>query len=187
MTFTRQLAVEELAEKLSISAEGHSQRSLGEACAIRVLHNIARAEGEPIAAMHWNHGMTYLGIGYGEIETEVERVIESGMATADDLLSVCDRMDEMLKCSEKLYAEIERFMPSATIYTEHDKVLSSWRGGFGTACINLYETHLEFRGGCKATTARIRAVIKRRDAIAAAAAKDAHEKSGMHDQLGMGI
>lgn len=177
----------DLAKDLGIDINEIPPHQLANQVCTTVLHNIYNAESAPVKSIHWNHGMTYLGIGRGQIETEIEEIISSGMATKEDLLSICDRMDNMLKASEKLYFEIERFLPHKTFDTKYKNITSAWRGGFGLACSELKSTHQEFKGGCKSTTARIRAALKRRETIAEIEQQDALEKSGMHKQIGMGL
>lgn len=175
----------DLAQHLGINVSEVQPHKLTEQICCRVLHNIHHAESAPIRALEWNPGMTYMGIGAGQIETEVTEILRTEMATADDLLSICSRMDDVLKATEKLRTEIDRFMPHNTYGTVHSKTVSSWQPGIGGMCVTLSDTHNHFAHGIKTTTARIRSVLKR------IAAQQAAEEVAMHEpeaqQLGMVI
>lgn len=175
----------DLAQHLGINVSEVQPHKLTEQICCRVLHNIHHAESAPINALTWNPGMTYMGIGAGQIETEVTEILRTEMATADDLLSICSRMDDVLKATEKLYAEIELFLPHKTYGTQFNNVTSSWQPGIGKMCVNLRDTHNHFAHGIKTTTARIRAVLKRIAAQQAAEKVDTNKPEAQ--QLGMVI
>lgn len=177
----------ELAEVLGINVSEVQPHELTKQICIRVLHNIHAAESAPIDALEWNPGMTYMGIGAGQIETEVAEILRTEMATADDLLSICSRMDDVLKATEKLYSEIERFLPHKTYGTPYNDVISIAQPGIGGMCSELHDTHDHFKGGIKSTTARIRAVLKRIEVQQAADQAEALEKSDLHQQIGMEV
>lgn len=180
-------SIVELAENLGINVNEVQPHKLAEQVCTRVLSNVYHAESAPITALEWNPGMTYMGIGAGQIETEIAEMLRTEMATADDLISICNRMDDVLKATEKLYLEIERFLPHKTYGTPHNNVTSAWRGGIGKMCSELHDTHDHFKGGIKSTTARIRAALKRIEVQRAAEQTEVLEKSGLHQQIGMEV
>ena len=179
-------SIVELAEYLGFEDSEVSSHGLAEQVCCRVLHNIHNAESAPINALHWSTGMTYLGIGNGQVEMEVGDIIDSGMASTDDLLRICDRMDDMLKVSEKLYAEMERFLMHKTFDSPYKNVTSITGNGIASMCSELQSTHHEFRGGCKTTTARIRMAIKRREKDQADP-QQADTESTLPTQIGMEV
>lgn len=180
-------AVTQLADNLQIDLREISVHQHAEAVCAHVLQNINDFESETTRALHWHGSMVYTGIGAGQVEIEVERALAEGLSTREKLTRLCDRIDDVAKAAEKLNAELTHLLPHKTMHTPHDHLLSSWKGGIGTAVIQLNRTHSAFSGGCKVTANRIRSVLKRMDAIDAAAAQEELEKSGIHQQMGMAV
>lgn len=153
-------AIVELADRLNIDSDCVSELSLAKTVCTTVLSNVFHAENQPIQALHWNSGMTYMGIGVGQIEKEVAEILSSDMASAQDMIRICDRMEEVRQASEKLSQEIERFLPHKNPHgSQFQKTVTPWRGGIGGMCMSLKRTHEEFDHGMKKTAARIRAQV----------------------------
>lgn len=174
-----------LAEKLGIDHAKLPREELAEIVCEKALKCIEAFEGtRTIDGLQMEPNINYVGINIEQMLDDVEHGMNSGLLSADQLNLFCDQSDKASQVIAQLYGSLESIAPHRTIGLQNGS-LSIWRNGLGKVIDSMLDNRHLFENGLNKTTRQIRAYLKRREANAAAVAKDAADKSGIHVQIGM--
>ena len=178
-------AMGKLAEKLGIYHAKLPREELAEIVCEKALKCIETFEGtRAIDALQIEPNVDYVGINLAQLEKDVDAALDSGLIEPDQLIAFCEQSNVVYLGLLSLYNTIEPLAPHRTVSLTTG-VPSIITGGLGKVIDSMLDNRHLFSMALNKTTRHILAHLKRREAIAAAEAQDAAEKSGMHEQIGM--
>lgn len=180
-------AMAQLAEKLGIDHAKLPREEMAEAVCEKALKCIETFEGfRTIDALQMEPNVDYVGINLAQLQTDVDAALDSGLLKTDQLIAFCDQATKASQVIMQLYQTLEPCAPHRTIGLTSGAP-SIITGGLGRVIDNMLDNRHLFNMGLNKVNRTIRAHLKRREAIKAAEANDVADKSGMHEQIGMGV
>lgn len=180
-------AMAQLAEKLGIDHAKLPREQMAEVVCEKALKCIETFEGtRAIDALQIEPNVDYVGINLAQLEKDVDAALDSGLIEPDQLIAFCEQSNVVYLGLLSLYNTLELLAPHKTIGMTQGAP-SIWKGGLGKVIDSMLDNRHLFSMALNKATRTIRAHLKRREAMAVAEAQDAAEKSGMHEQIGMGV
>lgn len=102
-------------------------------------------------------GVTSHGIGYEELDRDLQTLLDGGYTTPEELRQICKNIEAADKAVHELYLSIEKFMPhrnignSALGVVGNNKILSFF--------IDIGCSNWDFRGGMRAVRIRVEKIL----------------------------